>query len=381
MLNRLKLLSLLIISAVIAAVQGCGSIPLMEEKTDTTQNPEILFGTAHGVNGDGNIVVGESTSREGVRGVRWAINPPTFAALNPSSGWTRSSANDVSENAAITVGYSARGRSERTMSEWIQSAVITEDPRALTNEIDSSEAYGVSRDGNIVVGWIKNAQGNRRAAYVRLSDESVNYLGVLPGGSESVAYGANSDGSVIVGWSDSEDGLRAFRWEKTGSTTGTMRSIGVLSGGSESTAYAVNNDGTVVVGWSALQDLTRRAFRWEKTGSTTGTMRSIGVLSGSRMCEANGVNSDGSVVVGWCDPPEGLRAFRWEKTGSTTGTIRSIGVLPDGNTSKAHAVNNDGTVIVGQSNINEDPLDQRPFRWVKTPGTQTGVMGILPLLP
>jgi len=51
------------------------------------------------------------------------------------------------------------------MKEWIQSAVITEDPRDLINEI-KSEAHGVSRDGNVVVGYITNAQGERRAAYI-----------------------------------------------------------------------------------------------------------------------------------------------------------------------------------------------------------------------
>jgi probable HAF family extracellular repeat protein len=75
--------------------------------------------------------------------------------------------------------------------------------------------------------------------------QSLTWLGTL-GGNQSEAYGVSADGSVVVGWAYNAAGLyRAFRW----TASGGMQDLGTL-GGDRSEASAVSADGAVVVGWA-----------------------------------------------------------------------------------------------------------------------------------
>ncbi|MDW8392532.1 MAG: hypothetical protein RMK84_20690, partial [Oscillochloridaceae bacterium] len=59
-----------------------------------------------------------------------------------------------------------------------------------------SEAFGVSADGQVVVGWAAGTGGAARAA--RWQDGVALDLGTF-GGAQSVARGVSDDGSVVVG--------------------------------------------------------------------------------------------------------------------------------------------------------------------------------------
>ena len=88
--------------------------------------------------------------------------------------------------------------------------------------------------------------------------QSLTWLGTLPGGNRSEAWGVSADGSVVVGWDQNAAGEgRAFRW----TASGGMQNLGTL-GGKRSFAFGVSADGAVVVGYATNAAGQARAVRW-----------------------------------------------------------------------------------------------------------------------
>jgi probable HAF family extracellular repeat protein len=165
-------------------------------------------------------------------------------------------------------------------------------------------------------------------------------LGTL-GGNSSEAWGVSADGSVVVGWAyNAAWQTRAFRW----TAAGGMQDLGTLGGGS-SGAHGVSADGSVVVGWAWNAAGQYRAFRWTAAGG----MQDLGTLGGGRST-AHGVSADGSVVVGGAENAEGQpRAFRWTAAGGMEDlNITYAHLLTNGSELRiAYAVSPDGRYIVG----------------------------------
>jgi probable HAF family extracellular repeat protein len=227
----------------------------------------------------------------------------------------------------------------------------------LPGGVRESEAYGVSWDGNVVVGRAKNSAGYWRAVRWTLADGQIQDLGTLDG-NRSAATAVSADGWVVVGWSDywsiREYYQRAFRWTPGGG----MQYLGAFGDtyGMNSPAWGVSADGRVVVGWSDwyFWDYYVHAFRWTQAGG----MQSLG--DG----RAYHISADGSVVVGGFG-----RAFRWTVA---TG-MQDLGTL-GGDWSEAYGVSADGSVIVGSA---RDAARREPaFRWTAATGMQN--LGALP---
>jgi len=224
----------------------------------------------------------------------------------------------------------------------------------------TSIAYGVSLNGT-VVGASLTAQG-RWHAFLWDSYNSIQDLGILPGGSQSRALAISADGRVVVGVATngaSQD--RAFCWT---SAVG-MFEIGTL-GGARSSATGVSWDGTYIVGWAHDASSVTRAFRWTQAGG----MQDIGTLGGTTAM-AYGVSRDGTVVVGVSNLPQGWqRAFAWyESTGMQN--LHTLG----GTRSGARGVSAGGDVVVGGS-YNDSLGVTRAFRWTHNTGITQ-----LPILP
>jgi probable HAF family extracellular repeat protein len=116
-------------------------------------------------------------------------------------------------------------------------------------------------------------------------------LGTL-GGNRSEAYGVSANGSVVVGWAHNAAAWRrAFRWED-----GVLRDLSTL-GGTESEAYGVSANGSVVVG----RDNWHGAFRWT---AATGRMENLNttythlLAGGSYLERATAISPNGRYIVG-----------------------------------------------------------------------------------
>lgn len=257
------------------------------------------------------------------------------------------SARAVSADGQIVVGdagYFTDSEEPNRAVRWLADGTLQILPSDTNRE---SEAWGVSADGQVVVGWAYDPSYRRRA--VRwTSTGGQQDLGTL-GGSRSSAYGVSADGSVVVGYaSDTGGSWRAFRW----TAAGGMQSLGSLPGGGESVARSVSADGSVVVGWAENAQYQTRAFRWTAAGG----MQDLGTLGGADSY-ANGVSADGKVAVGWSYlPGQQERAFRW----TAQGGMQDLGA---GEYSRAFAASADGLVVVGEA-------PGGAFRWTPASGVQ-----------
>jgi len=261
-------------------------------------------------------------------------------------GGNRSEAYGVSADGAVVVGWSYNNVGSQRAFRWTASGGMQD-----LGTLYRSYAFGVSADGRVVVGWAEiTANGTRRA--FRWS--SLSYLMrdlLLPGYSFSEAYGVSANGAVVVGRSyNNPSAPRAFRW----TASGGIQDLGALPGVNRSEAYAVSANGAVVVGRSYNNSNQPRAFRWEN-----GVMQDLGALPGGNWSEAYGVSANGAVVVGWSYNNAGNeRAFRW----TASGGMEDLGTLPGYDRSWAYAVSADGAVVVGRA-INDAVEDNCAVRW------------------
>jgi probable HAF family extracellular repeat protein len=202
-----------------------------------------------------------------------------------------------------------------------------------------SQAYAVSADGSVVVGYAYNASQWR--AFRWTAAGGMQDLGTL-GGTESKAYAVSANGSVVVGYSpNASNRERAFRW-----TAGGMQDLGTLPGYESSWAYGVSANGSVVVGYAENASYQYRAFRWTAEGG----MQDLGTL-GENDSEASGVSADGSVVVGGpVNPSNRTRAFRWDEMNGMQDLNQLYAALLQNGSSLhyANAISPDGRYIVGR---------------------------------
>lgn len=264
----------------IATITGLGDLP-----------GGNVFSRAWGVSSDGQTVVGESNGQRNNEAFRWTKSTGMQGLGHLNNAYFDTLANAVSTDGKTVVGRGNRG-TELEAFRWTESGGM----QGLGYPL--YEAFGVSGDGSVVVGYSYVSEAFRWTV-----GGGVQGLGDLPGGAFfSGARAVSRDGSVVVGVSIATLGSEAFRWN----VVSGMQTLGELPGGGhDATAYGVSADGSTVVGWSRGVPNDAQAFRWTSSGG----MQSLG-LGGV----AYGVSADGRMVVGEGNAPgsaAGIEAFLW----------------------------------------------------------------------
>ena len=214
----------------------------------------------------------------------------------------------------------------------------------------------VSGDGKVIIGDALFDGHNEAAIWIGGRNwMPLGGLGSTGCPDFSNAYGVNRDGTVVVGLGWNGCYAHGFRWDAING----MVDLGSLDGQS-SRANAVNADGTVIVGWDDAMDGSRRGARW-----VNGVESLLAVPGGPFLGGAEAVTPDGRVLVGG-NAGKGRsynKAYRW--TEERGGEV--IGMLPNSDplaAAYAFAVSDDGNVIGGASGAQM----RDAFLWTRTTG-------------
>jgi uncharacterized membrane protein len=167
-----------------------------------------------------------------------------------------------------------------------------------------SDAYengystGISHSGEVVIGWFRAWETDRRIAFRWTAQGGVVQLQQAhPGDSDVFARGVSGDGSIVVGVSqyEGEAYRKAMRWDPTGAGVRLPSLDGDFY--SDTEASGISADGRVIVGASAISLFYGRvAVVWDENDQ-------IHRLGGDLLDTAIGsrafaVNGDGTVIGG-----------------------------------------------------------------------------------
>ncbi len=165
--------------------------------------------------------------------------------LGVLSGQTRSYAHGISGDGSIVVGHAENGANSYQYGRawrWTQAGGM-QDLGGLTQQTFLSDARAISRDGKTIVGLNIN-EGLAFQAFTWREGEGLKALPSLAAIPSASANAVNADGTVIVGTSVGQSGpSRAVRWVK-----GQPEDISGVFQGVPSQAYAVSDEGAVAGG-------------------------------------------------------------------------------------------------------------------------------------
>ena len=266
-------------------------------------NTSVSYPSA--LSGDGSVIIGIGVIENQNRACRWS-SQTGLQVLDTLPGLPGSSAEGVNADGSVVVGYCYLPGSNFGQHAVRWNANGTVQDLGLFSSGRFSKATWVSGDGSVVVG-ISEVFGTTNHAFRWTAGTGLQDLGI----GAAVAYGVSADGNSIVGGMGFGAGV-AFRWTEAMG----VRSLGVLPGASSSYAMAANADGSVVIGMSTLSTGIPSAFRWS---AETG-MQNLGAPAGMVNAQVRRISSDGSVVVGYCPTLTGsdYRAFIWTSLSEMT---------------------------------------------------------------
>ncbi|MFT3683879.1 MAG: GC-type dockerin domain-anchored protein [Phycisphaerales bacterium] len=269
------------------------------DKRDGAVNLGVLAGGSIGsasaseVSDDGLVVVGSSAASGSTQShaFRWT-QADGMVDLGTLAGGTSSVANGISGDGQVVVGYSTSSEGQRAI-RWAQAGGM-QNLGTITG-YTASLALGADADGSVIVGY---AQVTGSARALRWVDGAVEVIDPIPGYTSSYGYACSTDGSVVIGRVFGVGaGGEAFRW----STVEGLEGIGRLEGDTSAFALGVSGDGNTIVGLS--QGASARAFIWMRSIGIVDLNTYLPTqgadLSGWVLNSATDISPDGRSVVGY----------------------------------------------------------------------------------
>jgi uncharacterized membrane protein len=301
---------------------------------------------AIGLSGDGRAVVGNSFDMDELpRAFVWRNGVSTPLVAPPD---TVLIAEDISRDGTTAVGsiLTFDGGMNLIASEafrWRAGTGVVGLGDADGGSVRSA-AFACTQDGNIAVGTVRDAAGDKAGRWDG-SVLSLVALGDLPGGDvDGAAFDISDDGRVIGGDADVSTGFAGFRWTMADG----MVQLADLPGGSvESFVDGVSSDGSALVGWSSGASGVE-ATLWVGLGAPQG----LGDLpNGDFESYAYAVSLGGKRVVGESHTTGGYRAFLWDQVNGMRAlgdVLSGLGVDMTGWTlDVAYAISPNGRWVVG----------------------------------
>jgi probable HAF family extracellular repeat protein len=257
------------------------------------------WNVAGGASYDGSVIAGSSWYAR--RAWRWTQATGMQSIGQLGGGFSDGGA--ISQNGSVLAGSSDYVSSKTHAFRWTAATGMVSLGDLMGGSARSS-ANGISGDGSIVVGFSESASGWQAFRWTQAT--SMVGLGDLEGGSfASRACGISNNGAVIVGYGNSASGQEAFRY-----TAGSgMVGLGDLGGGSFSSyAKDASADGAIIVG-SGNTDIGQEAFIWDAVHG----MRNLEwVLTNEYGLDLTGwtlkeavISDDGLTFAGWGTNPSG----------------------------------------------------------------------------
>lgn len=278
----------------------------------------------------------------------------SFQLVGLPPGQGGGSAWGVSGNGGVTAGSS--GLFSSSGPGWVWTNAGGRQDLTGPGFSPNSSAFGISPDGNFVVGETGPSASNSITTAYRYNraTSTVELLGAQAGYTRSRATDTSEGGDVVVGYSHQGEfsfAAQAFRWTQAGG----LQPLGFTRPGehNHSEARAVSANGLTVVGDSG-GFTGMDGFLWTPS---TGMSILPALPGGESETRAYGLSSDASITVGM----SGIRATRW-----ANGSVLDLGLAPGYGRSAARAVSDDGAVIVGRID-NGPPASQAAAIWF--PGT------------
>jgi uncharacterized membrane protein len=200
--------------------QGSGWQDLMPPLPPTGGLLDLAYGSAWGISGDGNTVVGlywRPGQSDGLaHAMKWTH---LTGAEDLGSGGRNSRANDANFDGSVVVGWDE----EPGFGNWQPAVWVNGVRTVLSVNGNFTSANAVSDDGTVVVGQSYDATTNTRiAALWRWDGTNWNeeHIGVLPGTfagfGQSIANEITPDGKMVVGYNPFDFGpgspATGFMW-------------------------------------------------------------------------------------------------------------------------------------------------------------------------
>jgi uncharacterized membrane protein len=277
------------------------------------------YGSVWGASADGRSIVGNRHAA-GTSSAAIVITDGVISPLPALSGYTtpQTEAFGVSADGTVIAGQQTgtmpNGSGRLQAVRW-SVGVVTPVADVGAEHLDHSIAYGISRDGTVIVGGLRPT-GSTDRAFRWTEASGTQVLGLPRGFTSAAATGVSADNRTVIGavLRDSGNDGTADEYEAVRFVGGNVELLGDLPGGPLfSVAHAVSADGSVVVGRSAVGGTAPRgddrAFVWDAEHGMrdlAGVLTDLGAdLNGWRLTAARAVSDDGRTIAGDAVDPGG----------------------------------------------------------------------------